>query len=123
MTDALQQFRDALTRRGIIPPRHLIRDGYIHRCDAEGHHGYRDAAYLLHLDGGSGGGFRHWCDGPEWETWTPSIGRKPSPVEVAVQHERIEASKRSAQVAAEKPRSLTALWQWVGCVARIERAQ
>lgn len=105
MTDAVQQFRDALSRRGIIPPGDLLADGNIHRCDADGRNGKGDAAYLLHVDGVPSGGFQNWRDGLGWEIWCANIGRTLSPVEVVAQRELIEASKRLAEAEAEKRRA------------------
>lgn len=105
MTDAAQQFRDALIRRGIVPPADLVTDGTIHRCDADGRNGKGDAAYLLHIDGVPSGGFQNWRDGLGWEIWRANIGRNLSPVEVVAQRERIEASKRLAEAEAEKRRA------------------
>jgi phage/plasmid primase-like uncharacterized protein len=59
----------ALRARDIIPPKHLIADGKLHRCDAAGRNGKDDASYLLHLDGIAAGGFQNWRDGIGWEDW------------------------------------------------------
>src|SRR5215471_9219348 len=48
--DIVAEFRDAMSRRGIIPPMHIITDGKIHRCDTAARNGKGDASYLLHLD-------------------------------------------------------------------------
>src|SRR5437588_6283985 len=104
MMDAIQQFRDALARRGVIALADLITDGNIHRCDADDRNGKGDAAYLIHIDGVPSGGFQNWRDGLGWETWTANIGRKLSPIEVVAQRERIEASKRLAAAEAEQRR-------------------
>jgi putative DNA primase/helicase len=105
MTDALQQFRDALAQRRIIAPASPIADGNIHRCDADGRNGKGDAAYLLHLDGVPSGGFQEWRDGRGWETWTANIGRTLSAVEVIAQRERIEAGKRLVAEETERRRA------------------
>ena len=47
MNDALQQFREALAARGIVPPDEIIADGRIHRCDVAGKPGRKSASYLL----------------------------------------------------------------------------
>jgi len=69
LSNVIEQFRSALTRRSIIPPAHIQADGQLHRCDAEGKHGKKDAAYVLHLDGLPAGGFENHCDGQGWENW------------------------------------------------------
>ena len=73
--DVVAEFRDAMARRGLIPPSHLAADGRLHRCDSEGRGGKGDASYLLHLDGIPAGGFQNWRDGLGWEDWRADIGR------------------------------------------------
>ena len=75
MRDAIEQFRDALVRRNIIPPAEIIGDGKLRRCDAEGHNGKGDAAYLLHLDGIPAGILENHRDGLGWEKWRADLGR------------------------------------------------
>ena len=75
------QFRAALAHRDIVPPDELIADGKLHRCDAVGRGGKGDAAYVLHLDGVSAGGFQNWRDGIGWQDWRADIGRSLSPAE------------------------------------------
>jgi putative DNA primase/helicase len=91
--DPVQQFRNALAARGIIPPKDLIADGRLHRCDAEGRGGKGDAAYLLHLDGIAAGGFENWRDGFDWENWRADIGRTLTPGEEAAHREQIKAAQ------------------------------
>ena len=95
MSDAFQQFRDALAGRGIVPPADLLADGIIHRCDAEGRGGKGDAAYLLHLDGFPAGGFENWRDGLGWENWRADMGRTLTPAEEAAHRAKIEAARRA----------------------------
>lgn len=97
MSDAFQQFRDALTGRGIVPPADLLADGIIHRCDAEGRGGKGDAAYLLHLDGIPAGGFENWRDGLGWENWRADMGRTLTPAEEAAHRAKIEAARRERE--------------------------
>ncbi len=97
MSDAFQQFREALAERGIVPPADLLADGTIHRCDAEGRGGKGDAAYLLHLDGVPAGGFENWRDGLGWENWRADMGRILTPAEQAAQRMKIEAARRERE--------------------------
>ena len=97
MSDAFQQFRDALAGRGIVPPADLLADGVIHRCDAEGRGGKGDAAYLLHLDGIPAGGFENWRDGLGWENWRADMGRTLTPTEEAAHRAKIEAARRERE--------------------------
>lgn len=116
MTDAVQQFREALASRGIVPPADLLADGEIHRCDTEGKCGKGDASYLLHLDGIPAGGFQNWRDGLGWENWRADVGRTLTPVEKAAHQEKIEAARRTreadeAQRKAEARERARKLWE------------
>lgn len=91
---AIQQFRDAMARRGIVPPANLLTDGALHRCDAEGRGGKGDAAYLLHMDGTPAGGFENWRDGLGWENWRADMGRTLTPAEEAAHRAKILEAKR-----------------------------
>jgi putative DNA primase/helicase len=113
MTSVIEQFRDALARRGIVIPTEIVADGNIHRCDANGKNGKSDAAYLLHLNGVPAGGFENWRDGLGWENWRADVGRTLSPAEEAAHRVKIEAmrkqrraeeAKRAADAAAEAAR-------------------
>src|ERR1700676_4075865 len=93
VTDPEVQFRDALVGRNIVLPQHLIADGRLHRCDAQGQGGKGDAAYLLHLDAFSAGGFENHRDGRGWENWRADIGRLLTPKEQEEGQRRIEAAR------------------------------
>ena len=97
MSDAFQQFRDALAGRGIVPPSDLLADGAIHRCDAEGRGGKGDAAYLLHLDGIPAGGFENWRDGLGWQNWRGDVGRALTTAEESAHRAKIEAARRERE--------------------------
>ena len=97
MTDVLQQFRDALLGRSIVPPADLLADGKIHRCDAEGRGGKGDAAYLLHLDGIPAGGFENWRDGLGWENWRADMGSTLTPAEEAAHRAKVEEARRERE--------------------------
>ena len=97
MSDAFQQFRDALAGRGILPPADIRADGALHRCDAEGSGGKGDAAYLLHLDGIPAGGFENWRDGQGWQNWRADVGRTLTPTEEAAHRAKIEASRQQRE--------------------------
>ena len=47
---AADQFRTAMQQRGLVPPKELIADGQIHRCDVEGKSGKKDGAYSCNID-------------------------------------------------------------------------
>lgn len=99
MVEPIDQFRAALSRRGIFPRGgEVIADGRIHRCDAEGRNGKDDAAYVLHLDGIPAGGFENWRDGLGWETWRADMGRMLSPAEEAAHLAKLECSRREREL-------------------------
>lgn len=78
MSNPEEQFRQAMSDSGLIPPEVLIADGNIHRCDVEGRNGTGDGAYQLHLDGCPNGGYQNWKDGEGWQKWK-------TPLKVALQ--------------------------------------
>jgi len=106
MVDSVNQFRAALAGRGIMPKGgEIVADGRIHRCDAEGHGGKGDAAYLLHLDGIPAGGFENWRDGFGWENWRADIDRTLSPAEEAAHRATLENSRREREIEETKRKS------------------
>lgn len=102
--DPIQQFRQALLARGIIPPDELIADGRIHRCDVEGKNGKGDASYLLHLDGVPAGGFENHRDGMGWEPFKADIGRRLTTAEKAANREQVAAARREREATEERRR-------------------
>src|SRR5258708_9020566 len=74
-TAVLNQFVGAMQRRGLVPPKQIIADGEIHRCDAKsrngrGRAGRGDGSYLLHPDGViPAGGLENWTAGRGAENW------------------------------------------------------
>jgi len=113
--DAIEQFRAALAGRGIIPPEQLLTDGRLHRCDAEGKHGKKDAAYVLHLDGLPAGGFENHRDGQGWENWHAETGRTLSAAEQAqyrVKLESIQQHRRAEDAKLKQQAQTTAQQLW-----------
>lgn len=102
MIDVIQQFRDALLGRGIVPPVELLADGNIHRCDAEGKGGKGDASYLLHLDGVPAGGFENWRDGLGWQNWRADVGRTLTPAEQVAHQGRANTARREREAVEAK---------------------
>jgi putative DNA primase/helicase len=95
--DLLEQFREALIRRGILPPPEIITDGRIHRCHAEGKGGQGDAAYLLHLDSFPAGGFQNWRDGLGWEHWRADLKCPLSPTEEQKHQQRVGTLRQARE--------------------------
>lgn len=116
MTAVIDQFRDAMRARNIIPPDDLQADGLPHRCDVDaGRRGKGDATYLLHLDGIPAGGFQNWRDSQGWQTWKADAGRIFTAEERAAYRARMEAARqqRDADKAArhaEAAKRAAAIW-------------
>ena len=72
----VDQFRDALVRRGLVPPDQIEADGKLHRCDAKGKKGQRDGAYVLRPDGYPQAVSKTGEMGFDWEDWFPDTGRR-----------------------------------------------
>ena len=101
--EVLLSFGRALEGRAIIPPRHLLGDGKLHRCDAAGRNGKGDAAYILFLDNIPAGGFENHRDGQGWENWRADVDRVLTTAEQDQHKKRIEAA-RAARAADERLR-------------------
>jgi putative DNA primase/helicase len=107
MSDFLDQFRSALSARGILPPEQIVTDGCIHRCDAEGKRGKNDASYLLHADKFPAGGFINYRDGRSWQTWHADLGRTLTTAERA-QHAAVVEAAKEKRVAEDVQRRASA---------------
>jgi putative DNA primase/helicase len=70
--DAIDQFRDAMTKAGLTPPDTIDGDGKLHRYSTDGKPSHKNGWYFLHLDGipwGQAGSWDinggdpvcHWC--------------------------------------------------------------
>jgi putative DNA primase/helicase len=106
-TEILLAFQRAIEARHIIAPRHLVGDGKLHRCDAAGRNGKKDAAYILFLDNIPAGGFENHRDGRGWETWHADIERQLSKAE-RDQHKRRMAEARAQRDADDRERKAEA---------------
>jgi len=102
-SDVLLAFQRALEARAIIPPRHLLGDGKLHRCDALGHNGKGDAAYILFLDNIPAGGFENHRDGLGWENWRADVDHVLTAAEQEQHKKRVDAA-RAARAAEERLR-------------------
>jgi putative DNA primase/helicase len=90
----IEQFKAAMARRGLMPPKQFVADGKLHRCNTKAKNGRGDGSYLLHIDGTiPAGGFQNWQDGLGWEDWRFDPGREPTAAE------RDEFRRKSASVA------------------------
>jgi uncharacterized protein (DUF927 family)/phage/plasmid primase-like uncharacterized protein len=95
MSEALGQFREAMTGGGLIPSREIIADGRLHRCKVSGGKpGNCDGAYILFPGDFPAGGFQNWRDGRGWQNWQPNRPLSP--------REREELRNRQAQMKAAR---------------------
>lgn len=116
MSNFIQQFRDAMAARGIVPPVEIIADGKLHRCAVEGAHGEGDGAYVLHSDGVPAGGFTNWRDGLGWHKWSAAPDRNMTTVERTAYRLKTEATRlhreaEQAQRQASARARAMAIWE------------
>jgi putative DNA primase/helicase len=101
-TSGLDQFRQALAARSIIPPAEIVADGRMHRAAVEGaRRGRADASYLVHPDGPvAAGGFENHKDGLGWQPWRANLDRRLNASEQAALKRRTTAirAQREADV-------------------------
>jgi putative DNA primase/helicase len=94
----IQEFREAMRRRGLEPRGKLIANGKNQRCDViNDRRGRRDGMYRLHLNGPvPAGGFINYKDGLDWENWCYDNWSKLTAAERHEQKEKADAA-RAAQ--------------------------
>jgi len=96
MTDAVQQFRDAIQSAGLIPPDVIEADGKLRRFASNGKKADDAGWYVLHGDGIPAGSFGDWRTGFS-QTWRADMGRKLTATEAAAHRARIEAMRRERE--------------------------
>jgi putative DNA primase/helicase len=103
------QFEAAMERRGLVPPKNLIADGGIQRCNTKAKNGRGDGSYLLHLDGAiPAGGFQNFQDGLEWENWSFDPGRKLTNSEREEIKSKAEAAEKACKQAKARDKAKAA---------------
>lgn len=111
----MREFRLALMSAGIVPPDHILTDGKIHRCKAEGDRsGKKSGAYQIFPDQ-LGGGYENWRDGTGWIKWRSSERDKLNPAEEARVRAMVDQStrERAAREETEANRArLEAMARW-----------
>ena len=105
MSDPIQQFRDAIARRGLLPGE-IIADGKIHRCGIEGKRGKRNGAYILHLDGLPAGGFQNHSDGLGWEAWHAESSDTQTPAQLAERRRQLDDARKIREVEESRRREV-----------------
>jgi phage/plasmid primase-like uncharacterized protein len=102
VTEAKQQFTQALRSRHLVPSKSLV-DGK-GRCDVTNKtHGREDGRYVLHLDGWPAGAFINYTDDIGWTTW-----KYQSSVSISSsERQRLFAETRKQQAEAHDERAKT----------------
>ena len=115
MTEAIEQFRAAISNAGLNPPPFIKPDGKLHRFASNGKPSDDAGWYVLHDDAIPAGAFGDWRDGHS-ETWRADIGRRLSPQEEAIHGARVDSMRREREAEDAKRRSeardkAAAIWQ------------
>ena len=101
--DAIHQFREAASKRGLRLPSNVMGDGRWHRCPVEGGKpGARDGSYKLHLDGSPIGFIQNFRDEIGCETWRAKLARPLSPAEKRAHAERTKRARAMSEAELEK---------------------
>ena len=111
MPEAIEQFRAAIHKAGLPPPRVIKPDGKLHRFASNSKRSDDAGWYVLHDDGIPAGAFGDWRGGFS-EIWRADIGRRHSAQEEAAHRARVEAMRRERE--AEDARRIDAaltIWQ------------
>ncbi|MGB9152201.1 MAG: toprim domain-containing protein [Alphaproteobacteria bacterium] len=78
---AIDQFRDAMTQKGLTPPAVIETDGQIHRFSSSGKRGDDAGWYVFHDGAIAIGSFGDFRTGQGMKAWKADIGRSLTPVE------------------------------------------
>jgi putative DNA primase/helicase len=92
MTDALEQFRQAITATGMEAPDVIHDDGALHRFSPTGRGTDKAAWYVLHSDSVAAGAFGCWRAGLT-STWCAQSDSTMTPAQLDAHRQRIKAMK------------------------------
>lgn len=115
MTDALNDFRNAMSDAGLRFSGEIVADGKLHRFYVDGDtKGKENGWYVLHLDGLPAGSFGSWKTGQK-ELWRAKSTRSLSPSERKELDKKIAAQKaqrddEEKRVQAEAARRAKDIW-------------
>lgn len=119
MSEAIDGFREAMHRAGIVPPDMIEADGLLHRFRVEGDkRGTLNGWYALHMDGRAAGIFGSWKTGLR-STWAADGKRMSDPTREAFARQ-IETARAQAQAdrrALHEARSIEAQREWTTAVS------
>jgi putative DNA primase/helicase len=104
-------FRIAMQAAGLVPPRDLLDDGRIHRCQVFGKKpSNKSGAYKITPDGRFGG-IENWADGTGWREW---MAAQPSQLTPEQRCAFLSAQRAAADVAREERKAARdkARWMW-----------
>jgi putative DNA primase/helicase len=96
MSEAIEQFRDAIRAAGLNPPDAIHADGKIRRFATNGKPKDDAGWYVYHGDGIPAGSFGDWRTGIS-ESWRADVGRALIPAEEAARRAKVEAMRRERE--------------------------
>lgn len=101
MTDAIEQFRDAIQAAGLEPPETIDADGALHRFSTNGKAADDSGWYTLHLDQVPAGAFGCWRSGVS-ETWGACKPSDMTPAERRAHGERMDSIRGDREAERER---------------------
>src|SRR5262249_51163684 len=101
-------FYAAIEAAGLVPPKHFIPDGKIHRFASNGEQGDDAGWYVLYDDHCPAGAFGCWRTGAR-ENWAGQNGRPLSAQEHEHQRHRVETIQRQREEEDQRRHSEAAL--------------
>ncbi len=93
MSDAIQQFKAAMSLYGVVPPEQVCVDGKIHQYGKS-----KIWWYAYFADGVPAGIFGKW-DARDDETWHADLGRQLTEEEVLTHRQRMDAARKERELA------------------------
>lgn len=96
MSDAIQQFKQAMYSAGMTPPESIEPDGQIKRFASNDQKNDKNGWYILHGDGIPAGAFGDWSKGFS-QNWQANIDRALTPSEIRAHQVTMEAVKKQRE--------------------------
>ncbi len=96
MSDAIEQFRDAILAAGPTPPDEIHGDGKLHRFSSSGKPRDDSGWYVLHLDGIPAGTFGCWREGIT-QQWCSKSTTEMTQVERNAHQKLVEAMRQQRE--------------------------
>lgn len=96
MSDAIQQFKEAMYSVGMTPPESIEPDGQLKRFASGDKQNDKNGWYVLHSDGIPAGAFGDWSKGIS-QNWQANIDRALTPSEIRAHQIKMEAVKEQRE--------------------------